>query len=117
MLYVIGFAIRWSLIFFALKAFLGLDSLPDFNSQHFLGTANGLILQLSFVASATYEVIRMAFRLRARPRNTTMERSEEDDEKNGNTYIHLHAGTMNDVVYRHHLFNDPDLGKPLDDKL
>ena len=93
MLYVIGFAIRWSLIFFALKAFLGLDSLPDFNSQHFLGTANGLILQLSFVASATYEVIRMAFRLRARPRNTTMERSEGDDEKNGNTYIHLHAGT------------------------
>jgi len=106
-LYVIAFAIRWLLIFFALKIFLGLDSLPELNAQTFLETIYGLTLLLSFAVAATYEVIRMAFRLRERPIRKTMDRSEEHNEDRV-TYPHLHAGTMNDVVYRHHLFHDPE---------
>lgn len=114
MIYVIAFAIRWLLIFFALKTFLGLDSLPELNSHNFLETMYGLTLLLSFAIAATYEVIRMAFRLRERPTSTTIDHSEKHNEDQV-TYPHLHAGTMNDVVYRHHLFHDPDLGKSLDD--
>ncbi len=57
-----------------------------------------------------YEFIRSALTSEARLAGSLTTVSAVTDEED--TYPHLHAGTINDTVYSHHLFNDPDLGNP-----
>lgn len=111
MLYAIGFIIRWVMTFYALVYITGLDFQQDPSIAHISDTAYAPVIFISWGMVMAYEFIRTALTSEARLAGTLTTVSAGTYE--ADTYPHLHAGTINDTVYRHHLFNEPDLGKPI----
>jgi len=109
MLYAIGFIIRWVLTFFALVYITGLDFQQDPAIPSIVGTAYASVIFISWGMVMAYEFIRTALTSEVRLAGSLTKQVEKTHNKD--TYDFLNAGTMNDTVYRHHLFHDPDLGE------
>tara|TARA_B100000424_G_scaffold270992_1_gene272013 strand:+ start:7871 stop:8194 length:324 start_codon:yes stop_codon:yes gene_type:complete len=107
MVYAVAFIIRWALTFYALVYITGLDFKQDPAFQSIGDTAYASVIFISWGMVMAYEYIRTALTSEARLASTlTTIKGSNQDQK---TYDFLNAGTMNDTVYRHHLFHNPDL--------